>query len=67
MTCCTSEEAQDKVCWVCLEAMGEPYCCWGEDCTAWQAVPYDKADGDDITPKGVCSLLMARLTAASEE
>ncbi len=67
MTIRTSAEAQKRVCWVGLEA-GESFCCFGDGCTAWIEVAFDKAhDGSDITPKGECGLLMARLTQASEE
>ena len=68
MTCRTSAEAQTKVCWVTLEAMAEPYLCWGDDCTAWVEVAFDaKEDGNDITPKGECGLFIARISGASEE
>ncbi len=63
----TSVEAQKRVCWVGLEA-GETFCCFGDQCTAWVEVAFDKAhDGNDITPKGECALLMAELAVVSEE
>ncbi len=61
MTVRTSEEAQKRVCWVGLE-IGEAFCCFGNECTAWLEVEFDRLeDGNDITPKGECALLLARL------
>ena len=67
MTVRTSIEAQKRVCWVGLEA-GESYCCFGDECTAWVEVAFDREqDGNDITPKGECGLFMARLAVAGDE
>ncbi len=58
----TSEEAQTKVCWLALES-GEAFLCYGEDCFAWEREPElhrSKHEGD-ITPRGYCLLLEARL------
>jgi len=61
MTVRTSEEAQKRVCWVGLE-FGEHFHCYGNECTAWLEVEFDRhEDGNDITPKGECALLLARL------
>ena len=63
----TSAEAQKRVCWKGLE-MGDHFYCYGDECTAWVEVAFDKAhDGDDITPKGECGLLMALMASPGEE
>ncbi len=62
MTCRTSAEAQKHI--ICHESIiaGEPYLCFGNDCSAWIEVAFDPIeDGNDITPKGECALLMARI------
>ena len=67
MTIKTSLQAQKQICHESIIA-GEPYLCFGDGCTAWVEIAFDAAhDGDDITPKGECGLLMARLTVAGGE
>jgi hypothetical protein len=61
VTCRTSPEAEQRICWVGLEA-GETFYCFGDKCSAWIEVAFDHDhDGDDISPKGECALLIARL------
>ena len=61
MTCRTSAEAQKRICHESIIA-GDPYLCFGDGCSAWIEVAFDREeDGNDITPKGECALLIARL------
>ena len=67
MTIKTSLQAQKQICHESIIA-GEPYLCFGNECTAWVEIAFDAAqDGDDITPKGECGLFMARIAQAGEE
>jgi len=67
MTCRTSAEAQKRICQESIVA-GQPYLCFGADCSAWIEVAFDRQkDGDDITPKGYCALLMERVAMTRHE
>jgi len=60
----THEQAVKCVCWVGLEAgVSQHYMCHGEECSAWERESDEdrKKRKDDITPRGYCALLEARI------